>query len=110
MSKNDHSDSAPKWTELFNDLREKGYVHTFYRDPERLYCVEAGRWILPSDFDIDESYYFTNGAAIESDRLVYAITAMRKLKGVLIDASGVYNDNVSDEMMHKLNSVRQNNV
>jgi hypothetical protein len=104
MNKVDYTQTSLKFLDLFQELRRKGYVNTFFRDPSRLYCIEAQRWILPSEFDVDESYYFTTGIAMDTDRQVYAISTTHQLKGVLIDASGVYKDNIGAELTRKLES------
>jgi hypothetical protein len=106
MNKSDHFNASPMLLELFLDLRKRGYVNTFYRDPSRLYCIESRKWIVPAEFHVDESHYFTNETALDTDRDVYAISTTHKLKGILIDASGVYKDNIGIEMAQKLKSMK----
>jgi hypothetical protein len=97
--------SAGSIAEMLAILKKRGYKLEFRRDAEFLYCVELEEWITPEHFTIDESYYFEEVSNPDEDRVVYAISWSRELKGILVDTRGVYTDNVSPEMMQKLQSL-----
>ncbi len=84
------------------DLIDKGYKQKFRREPTRLCCIELYRWINPGQFNVDESYYFEEASRPDIDRMLYAITTNDGVKGILVDACDVYADNMSLEMVQKL--------
>jgi hypothetical protein len=59
---------------------------------------------MPEDFTVDEAYFFEEISNPDEDRMLYAISSSAGVKGFLIDTCGVYMDNISQEMMEKLQS------
>ena len=90
--------------DALNNLRSKDYRLMFRREATCLYCHELDEWITPENFTLDESYYFEDIENPDADRMLYAISLSQKLKGFLIDSCNVYTDNISYEMMQKLQS------
>ncbi len=91
-------------TVALNSLKGKGYQLKFSREAECLYCFDWSQWITPANFKVDEFYFFVESANPDIDRILYAITLSQGGKGYLIDTSNVYADNISTEMVQKLNS------
>ena len=89
-------------TNVLNELKRKDYRLMFRRETTCLYCHELDEWIMPENFTVDDSYYFEEIENPDADRVLYAISLSPKLKGFLIDSCNVYRDNVSHEMMQKL--------
>ena len=55
------------------------------------------------EFNIDEIYRFEGNTDPGDEMVVYAISSESKnVKGVLVNAFGVYADTISDELMAKL--------
>ena len=88
--------------EKLADLKKRGYQLEFRREADCLYCIGLGYRITPDSFIIDEYYHFEDISNTDKDRTLYAISATQGFKGYLVDASFVYEDNVSPEMAQKL--------
>jgi len=89
-------------TEAINGLRSKGYTLDFNLKPD---CVECGSLdirIHPDEFVIDEFYRFEGASNPDDNNIVFAVSSKDGLKGVLVDAYGVYADSLTDEMVQKL--------
>lgn len=67
-----------------------------------LYFFEGQRRIIPEHFNVDESYYFEETETPDVDRMLYAISLSDGRKGFLIDTCTIYMDNISLEIMQKL--------
>jgi len=89
-------------SETLGDLKKRGYQLEFRREATCLYCIELNSWITPDSFIVDEYYYFEDISKTDRDRTLYAISTTQGLKGYLVDASFVYEDNISPEMAQKL--------
>jgi hypothetical protein len=98
-------------TDALKKLKSKEYKLRFRREATCLYCHELHEWIMPENFTADESYYFEEIENPDADRTLYAISVSQGGKGFLIDACNVYMDNISPEMMQRLqlNKVRTGN-
>lgn len=92
--------------DALSDLKNRGYRKEFRRDPTGLYCIELHEWIAPEQFNVDEYYHFEEISSPDIDRVLYAISSSSGIKGVLVDAYGVYADNISLEMSQKLSLVQ----
>ena len=89
-------------TEALDDLRRRGYTHDFNLGPD---CIECGALQLtmrPADFEITEMHRFEGASNPDDSEIVYAIEGKNGLKGVLVDAYGMYADPLSTEMLEKL--------
>lgn len=93
--------------DALTDLKNRGYKKEFRRNSTDLYCIELKEWIAPEQFNVDEYYHFEEISSPDIDRVIYAISVNAGIKGVLVDAYGVYADNISSEMVQKL-SLDQN--
>ena len=59
--------------------------------------------LYPEDFTIDEYYRFEGASDPADNSIVYAISPNdSSVKGVLVDAYGVYAENITPEMARKL--------
>lgn len=88
--------------EKLDELKRKGYELEFRRETTCIYCFQWEQYILPRNFSIDEWYYFEQIGGPDEDRILYAITLSQGTRGFLIEACNVYSDNISHELMHKL--------
>ena len=104
------SSSSMSVGQAVSDLKNNGYSTEFRRDPNRLYCVEAHRWIGSEQFTVDESYHFEVRSSPNDDRVLYAISSDMGIKGVLVEGYGVYADNISHELAEKLVIVNHVNL
>jgi len=82
-------------------LREEGYTFDFRKEPDCIYCLELGVWIMPHEFNIDRCFHFEEVGFPDEDRVLLAISAFENVKGLLVDTFGVYSDNTSVELARK---------
>jgi hypothetical protein len=94
----DNYDTA---TEAITDLKRRGFNHDFNISDGCLYCKNEA--FEPKDFVIDEIHRF-EGATDPADQMIlYAITSLtHKLKGILINAYGMYADTDTNKLINKL--------
>ncbi len=88
--------------EIVADLRSRGYQIKFRREATGLNCIELSCLIPPENFSVDEYYHFEDTSNTDRARTLYAVSSLQGLKGFLVDACFVYEDNISHEMAKKL--------
>ena len=64
-------------------------------------CASLDIGIQPEDFQVDEVYRF-EGSSTDDNSILYAISSKNGIKGLLVDAYGVYDENISEEMRKRL--------
>ncbi|MBA4054425.1 MAG: phosphoribosylpyrophosphate synthetase [Marivirga sp.] len=84
------------------DLKTRGYVLDFMKEPTCLYCYALNLWIAPDQFNIDEFYRFEENSSPDDTSVLYAISSYTGIKGTLVDGYGMYADSVSFDMARKL--------
>ena len=90
-------------SETMNELRKEGYVEDFNLQQNCLECRNGQFKVFTDEFKVDKYYRF-EGASNPSDAaILYAISSdTHGLKGVLVNAYGIYSESVTDEMLQKL--------
>jgi len=90
-------------SETMEDLRRAGYTEDFNLRQNCLECRNGQFKVFAGDFKVD-SYYRFEGESNPSDAaILYAISSDRHgLKGVLVNAYGIYSEPLTDEMLEKL--------
>lgn len=89
-------------SEAIKDLHQSGYTYDFNLKSECLECASLKLEINPEDFEVDKTYRFEGMSSTDDNSILYAITAKNGIKGLLVDAYGVYAENISEEMRKKL--------
>ena len=90
-------------TEAVNDLKRRGYTIDFNLQHDRIVCHDMPISLRPDEFEIVEVHRFEGNSDPADEAVVYAIESKHGQKGILVDAFGTYADNVSSEMVEKLN-------
>ncbi|MBE9583422.1 phosphoribosylpyrophosphate synthetase [Mucilaginibacter sp. JRF] len=86
-----------------NDLLKRGYTANLSMDEDSVNDKERGIEMLPDEFEIDEFYRFEGASNPSDTSIVYAISSEKyNLKGVLVNAYGVYADNATSGLIAKL--------
>jgi len=86
--------------EAIDDFRRRGFTNDFNLKED---CIECGGLQLhPDDFEIVEVHRFEGFTNPDDSSVLYAIEGKDGLKGVLVDAYGVYANPVSTELLAKL--------
>ena len=94
-------------SEAMADLRDLGYSIDFsiLSEKECLICHLTGTELSPDDFEIDQFYRFEGDTDPGDEMIVYAISSKKKgLKGLVVNAYGIYADNASSAIVQKLNA------
>lgn len=88
-------------SQAVNGLKERGYTLDFNLKSD---CIECeGQEFNPKQFEIKEFHRFEGASDPGDEAIVYAIESRSGMKGVLVNAFGVYSEALSDEMIKKLN-------
>lgn len=85
-----------------NDLRARGYGYDFNLKPECIECPSLQLQLHPEMFTVDEFYRFEGMSSTDDNSIVFAISSDQGVKGVLVDAYGVYSNSLNEEMIKKL--------
>lgn len=94
-------------TEAMADLRKRGYTTDFsiLTDKECLICHLTATVLSPDDFEIDNFYRFEGDSDPGDEMIVYAISSKNtNMKGIVVNAYGMYADNTSSSIVKKLNT------
>lgn len=94
-------------TEAMADLKKLGYTIDFsiLTEKECLVCNLTSTVLSPDDFEIDSFYRFEGDTDPGDEMIVYAISSKNKnLKGIVVNAYGIYADNASSAIVKKLNA------
>jgi len=89
--------------EALNNLQAQGYTTDFNIAFDKIQCKATGTCLNPNEFEIVAHYRFEGENDPDDSAVVYAIAAKNgDMKGVLVNAYGVYGDAVSDDLIKKL--------
>lgn len=90
-------------TDTMNNLRKEGYVEDFNLRQNCLECRNGEFKVFAEDFKVDKFYRFEGESNPSDAAILYAISSDKHhLKGVLVNAYGIYSEELTDEMMRKL--------
>lgn len=89
-------------SEALDGLKERGYTENFNLQSDCLECRALSLQLHPEDFRIDEYHRFEGDSNPDDNSVVYAISSKDGVKGVLVDAYGMYSENVTPAMAQKL--------
>ena len=89
-------------SEATNDLKARGYTENFNLQPTCIECPSLKLQWHPEEFSIDEFYRFEGMSNTDDNSIVFAISSRDGMKGVLVDAYGVYAESLSEPMIRKL--------
>ncbi len=89
-------------SETINDLKKRGYNEDLNLKSTCIECPARNLQLNPEDFTIDEFYRFEGMSDPSDNSIVYAISSKAGMKGVLVDAYGVYAENLNEAMIKKL--------
>jgi hypothetical protein len=89
-------------TEAVNDLKRRGYTMDFNIEFDKIVCHEKPVTLSANEFEIVEVHRYEGNSNPDDEEVVYAIESSDGHKGILVDAFGIYADDVSSEMGEKL--------
>lgn len=89
--------------EALNDLKLQGFTTDFNIAFDKVQCADTGTCLNPNEFEIVGHYRFEGKTDPDDSSVLYAIAAKDGcIKGVLVNAYGMYGDTTSDELIKKL--------
>lgn len=90
-------------SQTMNELRKEGYVEDFNLQQNCLECRNGQYKIFAEEFKVDKFFRFEGESNPSDSAILYAISSDKhQLKGVLVNAYGIYSESVTDEMLEKL--------
>ena len=90
-------------TETLNELRKEGYIEDFNLQQNCLECRNGRYKVFTDEFKVDKYFRFEGESNPSDSAILYAISSdVHQLKGVLVNAYGIYSETVTDEMLQKL--------
>jgi len=89
-------------SEAISQLKQRGYTSDFNLHPEWIESVPENLKLSPSEFHIDEVHRFEGMTSPDDSSVVYAVSTPQGVKGILVDAYGVYSESLSPEMIRRL--------
>ena len=89
--------------DALRDLKARGYTQYFEMEYFTIYCGLLDIRLNPGEFTVDEVYRFEDDSNPDDSSVLYVISSIDSLvKGTLVDAYGVYAENMSFDMAMKL--------
>lgn len=86
-----------------NELRKEGYVEDFNLQQNCLECRNGQFKLFSDEFKVDKYYRFEGESNPSDSAILYAISSdIHGLKGVLVNAYGIYSEQLTDELLEKL--------
>ena len=90
-------------TGTINELRNEGYTEDFNLQQNCLECRNGEFKVFADEFIVDKYFRFEGESNPSDSAILYAISShSKKLKGLLVNAYGIYSEPVTDEMLEKL--------
>lgn len=90
-------------SQVINHLKEDGYTEDFNITDNCIVCGGNALRIHPEDFIVDRHFRFEGMTDPGDEAVVYAISSPKhNLKGVLVNAYGIYSDPGTDEVVKLL--------
>lgn len=89
-------------TEALTGLKKRGYKEDFSLQPHCIECAALDLKLHPEKFHVDEYHRFEGMSNPDDNSIVYAISSDEGVKGTLVDAYGMYAENLTEAMVKKL--------
>jgi hypothetical protein len=89
--------------DAINGLKKQGYTEDFNIKENCIDCRDGKYQLSPDDFKVDNVFRFEGNSDPEDQSVLYAISSEKyKLKGILVNAYGIYSDEGANEIIRKL--------
>lgn len=90
-------------SQTINALKEQGYYVDFNMHNNCLICHQSPEALSPSEFEIDAIFRYEGDTDPGDESILYAISSPQyKVKGLLVNAFGIYAENDSAVLVQKL--------
>jgi hypothetical protein len=89
--------------EAINGLRKEGYTEDFNLEEQCISCRDGQFKIFHDEFMIDKYFRFDVSSDASDQSIIYAVSSQKHdIKGILINAYGIYSEPLTNEMLQKL--------
>jgi len=89
--------------EAINGLRKEGYTEDFNLEQQCISCRDGQFKIFHDEFMIDKYFRFDVSSDASDQSIIYAVSSQKHdVKGILINAYGIYSEPLTNEMLKKL--------
>jgi len=90
--------------DAINALKQQGYTEDFNLQENCIECRNNEFRIFHDEFEIDKWFKIEgNDSSVDNASILYAISSSKyNLKGVMVNAYGIYSDGIANEMLEKL--------
>ncbi|MHC8949333.1 phosphoribosylpyrophosphate synthetase [Sphingobacterium hungaricum] len=86
-----------------NGLKKEGYIEDFNLKQNCIECRNGEYKIFHDEFQIDKFFRFDDDTDPGNEAILYAVSSDKyDLKGVLVNAYGIYSEDITNEMLEKL--------
>ena len=89
-------------SEAITTLVTRGYSNDFNLHPDWIECAPLNVKFKPEEFHVDEVHRFEGMTNPDDSAVLYAISSTSGIKGLLVDAYGVYAESISPTMVERL--------
>jgi hypothetical protein len=89
-------------SQSIEELKAQGYTEDFNLTENAISCAGRNLQLHPENFTIDFVQRFEGMSSTDDNSILYAISSDQGLKGLLVDAYGVYAASLSPAMIEKL--------
>ena len=90
-------------TDAINALKKQGYTEDLNLKENSIEDNKGRHKLSPADFKIDKFFRFEGDSEPDEEAIVYAISSEKyNLKGVLVNAFGIYSDGMANDLIEKL--------
>jgi hypothetical protein len=108
MKTQSHSKSYETLSEAMNGLKEVGFTYEFDFKENCIYCtIPAERKFSAHELKIVQIHRFEGMSSPDDNSILYAIESKDGVKGVLVDAYGMYADAEKTEFMKDVEIVSE---
>lgn len=85
-------------------LHKQGYTDDFNLKGNSIDCRHGEIKLFPHEFEIDKVFRFYGPSDVDDESILFAISSAKYgLKGLLVNGYGVSSDELTQEMIEKLN-------
>jgi hypothetical protein len=84
-------------------LRKEGYTEDFNLQQQCIECRDRQYKVFHNEFEVDKYFRFDVSSDASDQSIIYAVSSDKYgLKGILINAYGIYAEPITNEMLDKL--------
>jgi len=94
-------------TQTIDDLKRRGYTEDFSLNPDCITDPSKKIELHPENFTVEEYYRFEGASNPDDSSVIFAIKSNTGIKGILVDAYGMYAERLTAEMSQKLTILNQ---